>query len=73
MASQKSVRQTTSALILISSNLKQKFGRVESTPGVYRDRRQDVTLEMERNEAAPKQSQVWQSNQLLLSFPLFPV
>ena len=40
---------------------------------LYRDRRQDVALEMERNYAAPKQSQVRPSNQLLLSFPPFPV
>ena len=39
----------------------------------YRDCRQDVALEMERNWAAAKQSQVRPSNQLLLSFPPFPV
>ena len=40
---------------------------------VYRDRRQDVAVEMERNLAAPKQSQVRPSSQLLLNFPPFPV
>ena len=39
---------------------------------MYRDRRQDVALEMERNQAAAKQSQVRPSNQLLLIFPPFP-
>ena len=34
---------------------------------IYRDRRQDVALEIERNQAAAKQSQVRPSNQLLLS------
>ena len=40
---------------------------------MYRDRRQDIALEMERNYGAAKQSQVRPSNQLLLSFPPFPV
>ena len=41
--------------------------------GLYRDRRQDFALEMERNYAAAKQSQVRPLNQQLLSFPPFPV
>ena len=40
---------------------------------MYRDRRQDVALEMERNQAAAKQSQVRPSNQVLLSLPPLPV
>ena len=40
---------------------------------LYRDRRQDVALEMERNKPAAKQSQIRPSNQLLLSSPPFPV
>ena len=40
---------------------------------MYRDNSQDVAQEKERNEAAAKQSQVKQSNQLLLHFSPFPV
>ena len=40
---------------------------------MYRDRRQDVAPEIERNYAAPKQNQFRPSNQLLLIFPPFPV
>ena len=40
---------------------------------LYRATRQDVAQEMEGNEATVKQGQLRPSNQLLLSFPPFPV
>ena len=39
----------------------------------YSERLQDIAQDMERNLAAPRQTQVTQSNQLLLTLPPFPV
>ena len=40
---------------------------------MYRARVKDVAQERETNKAAAKQRQVMQSNQLVVSFPPFPV
>ena len=57
----------------INTTFEDKYGTLNQKDEVYWARRHDVAQEKERNYAEAKQSQDWQSNQLLLSFPPFPV
>ena len=63
----------TSAHVELLADLEQLRQLNRHVNNVYRDRRQDVALKLERNSAAAKQSQVRLSNQRLLSFPPFPL